>query len=301
VTRALEKMRLLLRRRGITSTSLALGSALVLARTAEAPGGLAQAVAAGALQAAPASAAAGLASLAWWAKAAMGLGLVAVVGIPVRHWMAEQPVAVLAETPVAVRPVVVHQAPPVVAGRSRLDGLGQPLFPPAPAPVSVPATVPVPVPAVPSFPEPPLEMTGQTTALVVPVPDTGEIAKLMLGVVPEVMKFFPETFSVKAGQRVMILFKNEKCPLQHNFLLVNPGKLAEVGALADQMLTDPQAMAKLYVPDSPDILAEGTKLLGIGQSDLVEFTAPAEPGEYPFLCTFPGHWRLMNGILTVSP
>ena len=128
----------------------------------------------------------------------------------------------------------------------------------------------------------------------------GEVTKLMLGVVPNVMKFDKAELTVKAGSKVMLLFKNEKCALQHNFLLLNPGTKDAVGALADKMLTDPQALAKFYVPESADVLVKPHKLVGIGQSDLVEFTAPTEPGDYPYICTFPGHWRLMNGVLKVT-
>ena len=60
------------------------------------------------------------------------------------------------------------------------------------------------------------------------------------------------------------------------------------------MLTDPNALEKFYLPVSPEVLVHSTKLVGFGQSDQIEFTAPAEPGDYPFLCTFPGHWRLMR-------
>jgi azurin len=43
-----------------------------------------------------------------------------------------------------------------------------------------------------------------------------------------------------------------------------------------------------------------TKLLGPGETDTIDFTAPAQPGEYPFLCTFPGHFALMKGKLVVK-
>jgi uncharacterized protein len=150
--------------------------------------------------------------------------------------------------------------------------------------------------------------TPATTAVIGPEPEPEPVpagpdgvVKLKLGVVPAVMRFDPATLEVRAGQRVMLLFVNAKCPLQHNFLLVNPGKLHDVGALADLMLADPLGMAKHYLPTSPEILAASNKLIGIGQSDLIEFTAPAQPGDYPWLCTFPGHWRLMHGILKVVP
>ena len=32
----------------------------------------------------------------------------------------------------------------------------------------------------------------------------------------------------------------------------------------------------------------------------IHFEAPAQPGIYPYLCTFPGHWRIMNGQLKVE-
>ena len=38
----------------------------------------------------------------------------------------------------------------------------------------------------------------------------------------------------------------------------------------------------------------GAKLLGGGQSDETEFTI-SQPGVYPFICSFPGHWGTMQG------
>lgn len=134
-----------------------------------------------------------------------------------------------------------------------------------------------------------------------PAAPAGDVVKLQLGVIPAVMKFDKPTLEAKAGSKVMLLFKNEKCPLQHNFLLINPGKLNDIGTLADKMMLDPKAMAKHYIPESPEILVHSTKLIGIGQTDLLQFTAPTTPGDYPYICTFPGHWRQMNGVLKVVP
>lgn len=108
-------------------------------------------------------------------------------------------------------------------------------------------------------------------------------------------------FTLKAGQKVKVTLNNNGgiLPQPHNFLLMKPGTLDKVGALANAMLTDPKAMDKGYIPESPDILVH-TKLVQPGQTDSVEFTAPAEAGEYPFACTFPGHWLLMRGKITVT-
>ena len=127
-----------------------------------------------------------------------------------------------------------------------------------------------------------------------------DVAKVLLGVIPAQMKFDKTEFTVKPGQKVMLLFKNEKCPLQHNVIIIKPGTKDKVGGEADKMLADPNALKSNYVPNSPDILIKGTKLIGPGQSDLIEFTAPADEGDYPYICTFPGHWRLMNGVMKVK-
>lgn len=109
--------------------------------------------------------------------------------------------------------------------------------------------------------------------------------------------------SVKAGQKVKLTLNNTGgiLPQPHNFLLLKPGKLDAVGALANAMLADPQGMAKSYIPEAakPDILAN-TKLVQPNSSETIEFTAPADAGDYPYICTFPGHWMLMRGVMHVT-
>jgi len=109
--------------------------------------------------------------------------------------------------------------------------------------------------------------------------------------------------SVKAGQKVKLTLNNTGsiAPQPHNFLLLKPGKLDAVGALANAMLADPQGMAKSYIPEAakPDIVAN-TKLVQPNQSEIIEFTAPADAGDYPYMCTFPGHWLLMKGVMHVT-
>jgi hypothetical protein len=64
------------------------------------------------------------------------------------------------------------------------------------------------------------------------------------------------------------------------------------------MAADPAAFAKSFVPDVPEVL-HATRLLQPGQTERLAFTAPAETGDFPYVCTFPGHWRRMNGVLRV--
>lgn len=104
------------------------------------------------------------------------------------------------------------------------------------------------------------------------------------------------TFTVKAGQPVKLTFTNDSAvPLQHNVCVCKPGSKDAVMAEALKMMADPNGLAKSFVPSTPDILWH-TKLVNPRESETLEFTPPA-PGDYPYLCTFPGHTALMNGIM----
>jgi azurin len=35
------------------------------------------------------------------------------------------------------------------------------------------------------------------------------------------------------------------------------------------------------------------------KSYTITFKVPAIAGDYPYICTFPGHWRIMNGVMKV--
>jgi len=85
----------------------------------------------------------------------------------------------------------------------------------------------------------------------------------------------------------------------HNWALVRPGALQRVGELADRSIADPAAVLQHYVPATDDVLAYAD-VVQPGEKFTTYFRAPAEPGRYPYLCTFPGHWKLMQGELLVE-
>ena len=107
-------------------------------------------------------------------------------------------------------------------------------------------------------------------------------------------------FSVKAGQKVKLTFNNTHpaVPQPHNIVIAKPGTKDTLLGQAMQMAAAPDGMAKGFIPDSPDILFK-TKLLQPNTSETIEFTAPAA-GDYPYLCTFPGHGAIMNGVMKVK-
>jgi len=121
---------------------------------------------------------------------------------------------------------------------------------------------------------------------------------IVLEIVPEMMKFDLASFKVKAGDKITLEIDNLD-GMQHNLLIAKPGTLEKVGAAADAMLRDPKASEKFYVPEIPEVLF-ATKMIGPQELYTLTFTAPTTPGKYPFACTFPGHWRMMNGIMIVE-
>lgn len=113
------------------------------------------------------------------------------------------------------------------------------------------------------------------------------------------MKYDKSEIHVKAGQKVRLTLKHvgkmAKNVMGHNWtLLTQDADMAAVGqASATAEATD-------YIPaDMKDKIIVHTKMLGGGESDTIEFDAPA-PGTYTFMCTFPGHYALMNGKFIVE-
>lgn len=121
---------------------------------------------------------------------------------------------------------------------------------------------------------------------------------LRVQAIPNQMQFAPRELRAKAGRPVRIVFENPDS-MPHNFVLVAAGAEEEIGVLADQMASDPTSLAKHYVPASSKVLHATPLVNPAGRAELT-FTAPAQPGRYPYLCTFPGHWRIMRGVLVVE-
>lgn len=113
------------------------------------------------------------------------------------------------------------------------------------------------------------------------------------------MKFNKSEIRVKAGQTVKLTLKHvgtmDKNVMGHNWaLLTQDADMAAVGQAAAM------AVDNGYLPaDMMDKIIVHTKMLGGGESDTIEFEAPA-PGTYVFMCTFPGHYALMNGKFIVE-
>jgi azurin len=121
---------------------------------------------------------------------------------------------------------------------------------------------------------------------------------IIMNVVKDVMKFDKTLITAKAGSVLQIVFKNPD-HMQHNWVLIKPKSMEKVGAAADKLAMDPNGTKLNYVPRMPEVL-QATPLINPGGEFTITFTVPNAAGDYPFVCTFPGHWRIMKGIMRVT-
>ncbi|MGJ8632801.1 MAG: plastocyanin/azurin family copper-binding protein [Luteolibacter sp.] len=115
------------------------------------------------------------------------------------------------------------------------------------------------------------------------------------------MQYNVKAFEVTEGEQVVLSFKHigqlPVVAMGHNVVILKAGTAVPAFATKCAPAKDTQ-----YIPQDADSKAEvvaHTKLLGGGESDEITFTAPAA-GEYPFICTFPGHFAIMQGVMTVK-
>ena len=112
------------------------------------------------------------------------------------------------------------------------------------------------------------------------------------------LSFATKVIKAKAGEVLALTFDNPDV-VPHNWALLKPGTLQRVGELANQLISDPEAAIKQYVPESSDVIVF-TDIVLPKQQFTIYFKVPELPGRYPYLCTFPGHWLVMNGVLVVE-
>jgi azurin len=109
------------------------------------------------------------------------------------------------------------------------------------------------------------------------------------------MKYDKIEIHVKANEKVTLTLKNvgtqPKDAMGHNFVLLKDG--TDLAAFAASAIQAPD-----HIPANNPAIVAHTKLLGPGESDTIEFTVPA--GSYTYICSFPGHYLTMTGVLTAE-
>ncbi|MEE2640045.1 MAG: PVC-type heme-binding CxxCH protein [Planctomycetota bacterium] len=124
-----------------------------------------------------------------------------------------------------------------------------------------------------------------------------DVRVIAIGTVPHRMIYDKEMIVVEAGKTVEFRFSNTDS-MPHNFAITRPGALQEVGELGEATGRDEDAAARHYIPKSDKVLL-GSELVQPGDTQAISFQVPSQPGVYPYVCTYPGHWRRMYGALYV--
>ena len=74
--------------------------------------------------------------------------------------------------------------------------------------------------------------------------------------------------------------------MSHNLAVVELGTDVDAFARASITARDNEYIA----PAFEDQVIVTTRMLGNGETDTITFTVPETPGEYDYVCTFPGHF-----------
>ena len=121
---------------------------------------------------------------------------------------------------------------------------------------------------------------------------------IVLKTVQHEMKFAEEALRAKAGTVLEIVLDNIDF-MQHNFLLLAPGTTEKVGLASDKLAESPEGLKQQYIPDMPEVLY-ATPLVNPNEKFSLKLRVPDVPGKYPYICSYPGHWRIMKGVLIVE-
>ncbi len=134
---------------------------------------------------------------------------------------------------------------------------------------------------------------------------TGFLASAALAATPEVvnlktlqaqMRYSVTEINALPGAPVKIIFENTD-DMPHNIVFCQPG--TDVVAMSNKQLEKPEeAVKRNFLPDDPAIWLH-SKVLNPHETEELAFNAPEKPGDYPFVCTMPGHAMSMRGRLRI--
>jgi uncharacterized cupredoxin-like copper-binding protein len=124
------------------------------------------------------------------------------------------------------------------------------------------------------------------------------VRTIAMKAVPGAMKYDVTEVRAAPGEVIEFVLENPDT-MQHNLLVTMPGKMPEVGVACDKMGETLEGKGRQFVPDLPSVLA-AMGLVDPGKTGRVFWVVPAKAGTYPFVCTYPGHWRTMNGKVKVT-
>ena len=128
-------------------------------------------------------------------------------------------------------------------------------------------------------------------------PGFADARRIEVGVLPG-LKFNTARIEAQAGEKVIFVFPNDDSSgMMHNLAIITPGSRETVLEAAVAM--GAAGLKKNVIPEIPELLA-GTRQVAQGMKYTLYFSVPKEPGNYHFICTYPGHGLIMQGIFAVQ-
>lgn len=126
-----------------------------------------------------------------------------------------------------------------------------------------------------------------------------EVAEVTISPRGNQLRFEQTEFTVRPGQTVRLTMDNvaQSPAMVHNVLIVNSNDDEEVNRVGRAALR--AGRDRDYIPDDDAVIAS-TPQAQPGEVTDVEFTAPDEPGDFRYICTYPGHFSVMQGVMRVQ-
>ena len=125
-----------------------------------------------------------------------------------------------------------------------------------------------------------------------------QAATFEIGTLPGKLRYDVELFEVRPNIEVQLRLRNTD-EMQHNLIICSPGDGVAMKVAQQAWLLGAQSVAKQYVPEAPEVLFH-TKVVNPGEEDTITFTTPSALGDYPYVCTIPGHAFSMKGVMRVT-
>lgn len=124
----------------------------------------------------------------------------------------------------------------------------------------------------------------------------GEDAEVTISSVGEEMKYAETEFTVHPGQTVKLTFTNAATSpaMHHNVVVLKSTDDVQMVGTAAASAADTEYIA----PRTASKIIAHTPMSAPGETVEVTFTAPAA-GDYPYICTYPGHFIMMKGTMHV--
>jgi len=125
------------------------------------------------------------------------------------------------------------------------------------------------------------------------------VAKVTIRAVDNEMLYEQDRFTVPAGEEISVTLDNTgttSSAMLHNIVILRSDSDAVLDRVGQAGLM--AGADRGYIPTDESILAH-SEIAEPGEFVDFTFTAPNEPGEYRFICTYPGHYGIMQGVMNV--